>query len=121
MAVAEALDIQSDFFPKIATGFCSGIARSGGQCGALSGAIMGLGLMTGRSKKGDDVDNNYARVRDLMVQFEQKFGALTCRELTGCDLDTPEGQEQFREINHIKNCLDYAEEATRLALHLGKK
>ena len=67
------------------------------------------------------MDNNYARVRDLMIQFEQKFGALSCRELTGCDLDTPEGQDQFRKINQIKDCLDYAEEATRLALHLGKK
>lgn len=71
LAVAEALDIQSDIFPKIAPGFCSGIARSGGQCGALSGAIMGLGLITGRNKKGVAVDNNCARVRGLMVQFEQ--------------------------------------------------
>jgi len=121
LAVAEALDIQSDLFPKIATGFCSGIARSGGQCGALSGAIMGLGLMTGRVEKGADVGHNYAQVRDLMAQFEGKFGALTCRALTGCDLDTPEGQAQFSETNQMADCLDYAEEAARLALHLGKK
>lgn len=120
MAVAEALDIQSDLIPKIATGFCSGIARSGGQCGALSGAIMGLGLMSGRVEKGSDEERNYAQVRELITQFEDKFGALTCRVLTDCDLDSPEGQAKFAQSNQIANCLDYAAEAARLALKIGK-
>jgi C_GCAxxG_C_C family probable redox protein len=40
MAIAESQGIQSDLIPKIATGFCSGIARTGSICGAVCGAIM---------------------------------------------------------------------------------
>ena len=38
-AIAESLDIRSDLIPRIATGFCSGVARTGGMCGAVSGAV----------------------------------------------------------------------------------
>ena len=48
-AIAENQDIQSDLIPKIATGFCSGISRTGGMCGAVSGGIMGIGLVAGRN------------------------------------------------------------------------
>ena len=56
-----------------------------------------------------------------MTQFEGKFGALTCRALTNCNLDTPDGQAQFYDTNQLEQCLDYAGEAARLALHLGIK
>ena len=48
MAIAESRGIRSDLIPRIATGFCSGMARTGGQCGAVSGAMMGISLATGR-------------------------------------------------------------------------
>ena len=49
LAIAESQGIQSDLIPRIATGFCSGISRTGGMCGAVSGAIMGIGLVAGRN------------------------------------------------------------------------
>jgi hypothetical protein len=33
LAIAESRGIQSDLIPRRATGFCSGIARTGGMCG----------------------------------------------------------------------------------------
>ncbi len=121
MAVAEAHGIQSDYLPQIATGFCSGMARTGGLCGALSGAIMGLGLLTGRSEAGASVDENYALVRELIEQFEEKFGSINCKELTEVDLGTQEGQIEFRERNRLVHCLNYAEEATRMVIVLTDK
>jgi C_GCAxxG_C_C family probable redox protein len=116
LAVAESQWIQSDLLPMIATGFCSGVSRTGGFCGALSGAIMGLGLLTGRKEPGASVDENYTYVQELIEQFEKKFGSSNCRELTGVHLGMPEGQAEFRAKNQIKNCLNYAEEATRIVL-----
>ena len=49
LAVAESLGIRSDIIPRIATGFCGGVSDSGGMCGAVSGAIMAIGLAAGRS------------------------------------------------------------------------
>lgn len=118
MAVAESQGIQSHLLPMIATGFCSGVSRTEGFCGALSGAIMGLGLLTGRSAPGAPVEATYASVQELIKQFEKKFGSSNCRELTGVHLGTPEGQAEFRAKNQIANCLNYAEETTRIVLSL---
>ena len=120
MAVAESHGIESDLLPKIATGFCSGLARTGGPCGALNGGILGLNLLTGRSEPGAPVDRNYALVRALIDQFEGKFGSTHCTKLTGVDLGTAEGQAKFREKNQIGNCLNYAEEVTRMVLSLAE-
>jgi C_GCAxxG_C_C family probable redox protein len=118
LAVAESQGIQSDLLPKIATGFCSGLARTGGLCGALSGAIMGLGLLSGRSEPGAPMDENYARVQELVKWFEEEYGSINCQALTGCNLGTEEGLVQFRESNQIAKCLNYSEGATRMVLEL---
>ena len=118
MAVAESQGIASDLLPKIATGFCSGMARTGGPCGALTGAIMGLNLVTGRSEPGTPVDENYALVNELIDQFEAQFGSTNCQVLTGVHLGAPEGLATFRANNKIEDCLQYTEEATKMALAL---
>ena len=79
---------------------------------------MGLGLLTGRSEPGAPVDENYQRVQKLVAQFTEKFGSINCQDLTGVHLGTESGQAQFREKNQIENCLNYAEEATRMVLEL---
>lgn len=118
IATAKAHDIESDLIPRIATGFCSGVARTSGQCGAISGAIMGLGLANGRDSPEESIEETYALVRELVQRFEDKFGSRNCQQLTGCDLSTPEGQERFKVNNVIDRCYQYAEEATRIALQL---
>jgi C_GCAxxG_C_C family probable redox protein len=116
LAISEAKGIQSEYIPKIATGFCSGIARTGGQCGALSGGIMSISLFTGRSEPGEQVDKNYASVRKLLEVFESQFGSTTCLGLTGCDLGTEEGQISFYEQDLIEKCYSFTEETTRMAM-----
>ncbi len=118
MAIAESRNIHSDLIPRIATGFCSGIARTGGQCGAVSGAIMAISLFTGRQSQTERVDGSYAVVRDLMKRFEERFGSTNCRALLGCDLDTVEGQRAFMANRLIQRCYDYAEGATQIAMTL---
>jgi C_GCAxxG_C_C family probable redox protein len=120
LAVAESQGIESDLLPRIATGFCSGLARTGGICGALTGGIMALNLLTGRSEPGAPIDENYALVGELIEQYEEKFGSTNCKELTGVDLGTEEGRVKFREKNQITNCLNYAEEVTRMVLSLAE-
>jgi len=83
--------------PSIATGFGGGIARSGSTCGALSGAIMTIGLVIGRVKS-DEVekrDRVYKMALRMIADFEKEFGTSLCKDLTECDLRTPEGYEKF--------------------------
>ncbi len=96
LAMARRLGIDSPLIPGIATGLCSGMARGGQTCGALSGAVLGMGLVGGRSDAGQLAGEAYGLVKPLIMQFEQRFGATTCPALLGCDLATPEGQRTFR-------------------------
>jgi C_GCAxxG_C_C family probable redox protein len=118
LAIAEGKGIQSPLIPKIATGFCSGLSRTCSLCGAVSGAIMALNLFTGRSSPGESVEDNYAAVRKFLGMFEKKFGSTNCRQLTGCDLGTAEGQEAFKANNLLEQCKRYTEEAARMAMLL---
>jgi C_GCAxxG_C_C family probable redox protein len=114
--VAESKNIQSDLIPKIATGFCGGMSHTCGLCGAVSGAIMALGLFTGRTKSEESSKKNYAAVQNLIGRFEEKFGTTNCKELTGCDLGTEKGQKAFKANNLMKECRQFTEEATRMAM-----
>ena len=117
-AIAESQGIQSDLIPRIATGFCSGISRTGGICGAVSGAIMGINLVAGRNSPGESLEVSYALTQKLISQFEKQYGSVNCRQLIGCNLATDAGQRNFVESNLMESCLQYAEGATRMAISL---
>ena len=116
--MAEQQGIRSDVIPKIATGFCSGFSRTGGLCGAVSGAVMGISLALGRSEPGAQIDSAYAAVRSFLERFEAQFGARSCLELTGVHLGTPEGQAAFKEKDQIGACNSYVSEAARIVLEV---
>jgi C_GCAxxG_C_C family probable redox protein len=117
-AIAESKSIKSDLIPKIATGFCSGAARTCRTCGAVSGGVMAISLFFGRRSPSDSVEQIYAIVQKFLDAFEDKFGSTNCKELTGCDLGTDEGQKFFEENKIVIKCHDYTVEATRIALSL---
>ena len=117
-AIAESLDIRSDLIPRIATGFCSGVARTGGMCGAVSGAIMGIALVAGRDLPSESVEPGYALTQKMIGCFEAQFGSVNCRQLIGCDLATEAGQRYFMENQLILRCYQYAEAATHMAMSL---
>jgi C_GCAxxG_C_C family probable redox protein len=94
------------------------MARTSNQCGAVSGGILAINLLTGRSSPQDSIEKNYALIQEFLRTFEDKFGSTNCKALTGCDLNTEEGQLMFKENDKILQCTDYVEEATRLVLDL---
>ena len=118
LAIAEGKGIKSDVIPKIATGFCSGMSRSCGLCGAVSGAIMAINLLYGRSSHDQSVDGNYILVRKMIRMFEETFGYTNCMQLTGCDLSTIRGRTTFTVRNLREQCRGYTEGATRMVLTL---
>lgn len=117
-ALAKAQGIESDVLPRMATGFCSGMARTCGPCGALTGAVMGVGLSLGRNSSGETVQAAYAVTQKLIQEFESEFGARNCDDLLGCDLATPEGQARFKEEKLHERCRLYTGRAAEIAAHL---
>ena len=118
LAVADELGIASEHLPRIATAFCSGMARTCGTCGALTGAIMGVSLAFGRAESGQSVQPSYAATQRLVREFEKEFGARDCHVLLGCDLSTAEGQATFRENKLGERCARYTGKAAEIAAHI---
>jgi C_GCAxxG_C_C family probable redox protein len=80
--------------------FGGGVARQGEICGALTGALLALGEAEGGTMAADPVAGRnalYARAKQLIEAFREAHGAILCRELTGCSLDTEAGQRSFKE------------------------
>ncbi len=79
---------------KISCGFGSGM-RQGEVCGAVTGAIMALGLKYGHNTEGDrqSKEKTYGAVEEFNRRFKDKCGSIVCRELLGCDLGTESGRE----------------------------
>ncbi|MFA6225069.1 MAG: C-GCAxxG-C-C family protein [Methanoregula sp.] len=91
-AFSEELGLDPDTAKKIACGFGAGISRTGSICGAVSGALMVIGLKYGKTQKDDEAatEKNRALVRQFIHEFIQKNCSVNCTELLGYDLSDPE-------------------------------
>ena len=118
LSIAENKGIKSDLIPKIASGFCGGMAGTSRTCGAVSGGILAISLFFGRSSPDDTLEMAHSIIQEFLAAFEEKYGTTNCKELTGCDLGTEEGRKFFSDNKLVANCHEYTEEATRLALSL---
>ena len=94
---------------QAAVGFGGGMGRLQETCGAVTGAIMVLGLSSGfREGDGrDKINESYAKVLRLVNDFSAREGTVKCRDLLGCDLSTEEGQKAFKENNLKDRCRNY--------------
>ncbi len=118
LAIAESKGIRSDLIPKIATGFSTGIGKTGGLCGALIGGILVINIFTGRSSAQESTRKNFGLVKQLINRFEKKYGSSDCKGLLGCDLGTLRGQYTFMVDDLFDKCTEYTEEATRITMTL---
>ena len=83
---------------RLGTNFGGG-ARKGELCGAVSGALMVLGLLYGHSERGDAAAKAraYTLAEEYMNRFIRENGSAVCRELLGYDLSVPEQMASIRE------------------------
>ncbi len=119
LAVAEKHNLQSDLIPAIASGFCGGMSRTDGLCGALVGGIMALGVLHGRRSSKDSPKKIYALSERLVRDFERQFGSRNCSDLLGCNISTKEGEAVFEAKKLGKTrCLDLTVKSTELVMQV---
>jgi len=84
---------------RIAAAFGGGLARSGGPCGAVSGALMVIGLQHGMVSVDapQAKEHTYRVAREFVERFRAANGAVDCRELLGHDISTPEGRQAIKD------------------------
>ena len=118
IAIAKTYKIENDLFPKVATALCGGMSRTCGMCGALTGAMLGVSAIHGRSNPGESVEKVFKATQKLVSEFESEFGNKNCQELLECDLGTLEGQEKFNKENLNSRCHGYTVKAAQLAAEI---
>ena len=115
---AEEFGIDQTQALKISCGFGAGMGRRQEVCGAVSGAILLIGCKHGKTVREDNAANEltYKLVREFSEKFIAKHGSISCKELLGCNLLTPEGQKFFTENNYKElKCIPYVHDASELA------
>jgi len=90
-AFAPEMGLDRDTALRVAGAFGGGIARMGQTCGAVSGALMVLGLKYSQTKPEDRPakEKMYAIAKDFMERFKAHNGSALCRELLGYDISNP--------------------------------
>ncbi|MBM4457260.1 MAG: C_GCAxxG_C_C family protein [Chloroflexi bacterium] len=117
VAFAPDFGLDRDLALKIAAAFGGGMGRTGGTCGAASGALMALGLKDGATRGEDKTtkERAYSRAREFLEQFQARHGAITCPGLLGHDIGTAAGMEAAREQGLFKSfCPRLVEDAVKI-------
>ena len=99
-AFAADFGIDEELALKLGTQFGGG-ARNGEMCGAVSGALMVLGLKYGHYQA-DNIDQKskaYCIASEYTRRFKDKNGSIVCRDLLGYDLTKPEDMACIKERN----------------------
>ena len=107
---------------KIGCAFGGGMARQQMTCGAVTGALMALGLHFGRAAE-DPYSNTvmtYDKSMEFFGEFKKRHGSLICSELLqGLDMNDPDDQNKIRELELFRTlCLKYVQDAVEITERL---
>lgn len=97
-AFAERHGLAREQALRVACPFGVGMMR-GETCGAVTGGLMAIGLLHGRTKAGDLAARAkaYALAEAFQSRFAAQQGSTRCAEILGVDPSTPEGRKAALE------------------------
>lgn len=118
---AEKYGLNKELALKIGCGFGGGM-RNAEVCGAVTGAIMVIGLRYGHII-GDDNDSKslcYQKTVEFTTAFKNKNKSIICRDLLGYDISMPEQMDIAAEKGLFKTtCVEMICNAVELLEELG--
>lgn len=112
----EAYGLPRETALRLAETFGGGM-NMGHTCGAVTGALMVIGLKYGREEAGDEASRQQARDAALKFvrEFEARHGTLACKALLGTDISTAEGLQAARENGLFTTlCPGYVRDAAEI-------
>ena len=75
------------------------MSHTGEACGAVTGALMLIGLKYGKYKKEDALskEKTYSIAQKYANAFKKEYGSIKCKELLPYDISNNEGLIKARE------------------------
>jgi C_GCAxxG_C_C family probable redox protein len=132
-AIQEAFGLEDSTLAKAASLLSGGVGRMYHTCGALTGAVLALGMKYGRDpsllkkpfEEGQEIQlGQYEVATKLCKWFEREFGTMVCRELRRSYLRTefrrevPWENECLERLNSRKHCAEIVSKTARRAAAL---
>ncbi|MCR3758599.1 C-GCAxxG-C-C family protein [Clostridium felsineum] len=115
-AFSDELGLSKELALKISSGFGGGMCE-GDICGAVTGAVMALGLKYGNSvaDNKEAKEKVYEVTRTFCKEFKKINGSIICRELLGIDLTQQENKAIAREKGLFKEkCPKYVGDSVNI-------
>lgn len=114
---ADAVGLEEPTAMGVARGFGGGIAAHGLTCGAVTGAIMVLGVHAARIAK--DEKSAKTKAYELAHRFTDRFQArhqtLECKSLIGLDLSTEAGRKLNADMKVTRRlCPDFVRSSAEI-------
>lgn len=102
---------------RMASALGGGVGGWGSACGAVSGAVMALGLIYGTEgiETADEFQERRENLRNLaqefLIAFEKEFSSVNCMDLLEVDRRTEEGKKRYEELKEqgVFRCGEYVE------------
>ena len=102
-------DEQSAAVPRVASAFGGGVGRTHeDMCGALSGALLGLGLVLGRSQPNENWDDLAQMGAELRQAFMAETGSTNCAVIL----------KAFGEQTNMMKCKNLSGKTAALAVEI---
>jgi C_GCAxxG_C_C family probable redox protein len=115
------LGLERELALRVAGAFGGGMARMGETCGAVTGALMAIGLKYGMTQAKDEKarDKTYKLAQEFATRFKERHGSIVCRDLLGYDLGKPEGRKGALEKGLFTTlCPQFVQDAVEIVEQL---
>lgn len=119
-AFAEEMDMTMEQLARLSSSFGGGMGKMREVCGAVSGALMVLGVLKGYSDPENQAQKcaHYALVQDFAARFKAKHQTIICRELLeGIELqkqNSSEPEARTPEYYRTRPCAAFVETAAAI-------
>lgn len=117
LAFLDELGINEEQAIRFASGFGGGIAKNGHVCGAVSGAVMVIGMKFADGNSSEEANAaTYAKLAEFLEKFRKEHKTIMCRDIIdGLDLNNPADREEWKKRNlHDEICLPVVQTAVKL-------
>jgi C_GCAxxG_C_C family probable redox protein len=108
---------------KISCAFGAGMGRQQFMCGAVTGALMALGMKYGKAMGDDDEKKQitYEKTREFFSEFIRMNGTTSCRELLrGLDINDPVDHQKIIDQGLFDTlCGKYVTDSVRIVEKLS--
>jgi C_GCAxxG_C_C family probable redox protein len=104
-----------DMVTKLGRPLGGGMGHAGLTCGAISAAVLILGLEKDHPDESEARKVSFQHVQQLFRRFKELHSSTECKDLLGADWSTEEGTNKIREENLVtKLCPTFVRDAATI-------